>query len=53
MKDPRMYNVQFVMSHSVITTVVPLDDDKEFDLDEVIEAAKNFLSWDGVDVSRA
>lgn len=48
-----IYNVQFVLNHAVITTAVPVDEDKKFDEEMVIEAAREFLRWDGIDVSRA
>lgn len=51
--DHEIYNVQFVLSHAVVTTVVPIDEDKKQDEEEIIKAAEVFLSWDGVDVSRA
>lgn len=51
--DYEIYNVQFVMNHAVIITTVPLDDDKEFDEEEVIKAGAEFLRWDGIDVSSA
>lgn len=51
------HNVQFVLSHSVVTTAVPsakdVGEDKEFTEEEVIKQATDFLAWDGIDVSRA
>lgn len=51
MSKAEIYNVQFVLNHAVITTVVPID--REANEEEIIEAATQFLLWDGVDVSRA
>lgn len=51
------HNVQFVLSHSVVTTAVgsakDLGRDEEMTEEEIIEEAKQFLAWDGIDVSRA
>lgn len=51
------HNVQFVLSHSVVSTAVPSakdgDDGEKLTEEEIVESARQFLAWDGIDVSRA
>lgn len=54
-----IYNVKFILSHAVVITAVPVDDENTMTLysdaseEEIVRAAKTFLEWDGIDVSRA